>query len=267
MYGVSTINIELTSRCNKECWMCGRRKLEALDPKWKESLGDMDYNLYLRIIAQVPPMTVVQLHWNGEPTLYPYLVEAAAMAKRQAHAHVCMDTNGLTLADLKRCLEFDSITVSVISDDSDKNWGTQVDQLEQFCEANPTMINLRFLGERIPIDAFENLAHQYGLNIIRRTLHDADMSRNYQKPVVKPEIGVCLDLLHHLAIDIHGDVYPCVRFNPKKINCLGNIKNRKLADISRSKIRLSLIRDHFMGYRGEVPLCSGCDYYGCPVGG
>ena len=26
--GLGNINIELTSRCDKSCWMCGRRKVE-----------------------------------------------------------------------------------------------------------------------------------------------------------------------------------------------------------------------------------------------
>ena len=27
--GLSTINIELSSRCDKACWMCGRRKVDS----------------------------------------------------------------------------------------------------------------------------------------------------------------------------------------------------------------------------------------------
>jgi MoaA/NifB/PqqE/SkfB family radical SAM enzyme len=31
--GLGNINIELTSRCNKSCWMCGRRKVEKEMPE------------------------------------------------------------------------------------------------------------------------------------------------------------------------------------------------------------------------------------------
>lgn len=267
MYGISTINIELTSRCNKDCHMCGRRKLEATKPGYKESLGDMDYNMFLNIIDQVHPGTVTQLHWNGEPTLYPYLAKAAYMAKRHAGAIVCMDTNGLMLGSLKNCHDFDSITVSVITGDTFANYQTQADQIALFCAANDTMVNLRILGDDVAVDFFfQSVIDHYGLQLIRRTLHDANMSRNYQRRVTMPEIGVCLDLLHHLAIDRNGDIYPCVRFNPAGLLRLGNVATDRLADVAQGEKRQTLINAHFEGRRKDMLLCGGCHFYGCPVG-
>lgn len=39
--GLGTINIELTSRCNKNCWMCGRRKVDREYPELALNYGDM----------------------------------------------------------------------------------------------------------------------------------------------------------------------------------------------------------------------------------
>ena len=74
--GLSTVNIELTSRCNKCCWMCGRRKVDRLYPELKKNYGDMDFKLLETIEEQLPDDIVIQFHNNGEPLLYPRLNDA-----------------------------------------------------------------------------------------------------------------------------------------------------------------------------------------------
>jgi wyosine [tRNA(Phe)-imidazoG37] synthetase (radical SAM superfamily) len=89
--GLSTINIELSSRCNKECWCCGRRKIDRDFPDIKLKYGDMPFDLLEIIASQLPPNIVVQLHNNGEPTLYPRLGDAIRLFKKQITQ---FDTNG-----------------------------------------------------------------------------------------------------------------------------------------------------------------------------
>jgi len=91
-------------------------------------------------------------------------------------------------------------------------------------------------------------------------------SFNYQKKVTIPEVGFCLDLMNHLVIDRYGDIYPCVRFNPDKYNCLGNIKKHKLIDIWNGPIRYRLIKEHIKGNRKCSELCKKCDFWGIPRG-
>ena len=43
--GLSNINIELTNRCNKNCWMCGRRKVERDFSELALNYGDMQFSL------------------------------------------------------------------------------------------------------------------------------------------------------------------------------------------------------------------------------
>ena len=92
--GLTTVNVELTSRCNKDCWMCGRRKVDRDHPEITMNYGDMDLKLVASIAKQLPDGIVVQLHSNGEPLLYPQFKEAAGLFKRQIR---CMDTNGKLL--------------------------------------------------------------------------------------------------------------------------------------------------------------------------
>ena len=92
--GLAVVNVELTSRCNKSCWMCGRRKIERDYPELVLKYGDMDFNLIEKIAEQLPPNIVVQLHNNGEPTLYPQLGDAIKLFDEQITS---FDTNGKLL--------------------------------------------------------------------------------------------------------------------------------------------------------------------------
>jgi len=258
MFGISTVNIELTSRCNKDCWMCGRRRQEKLDPDYFATLGNMPLWMVHKIADQLDPGTVVQLHWNGEPTLYPNLHEASKILDI-AGMYVCMDTNGLALHEHKLDF-FWSVTVSVVQGDSEENYAQQLRNIKWLCDIFHGKINIRELGS-VPAMVYPDRA-----DVIKRILHAPEMSRDYEKEVTKPEIGVCLDLLHHPAIDRKGNVYPCVRFNPEGKNLLGNVDDKPLSEIFTCDRRLEMIRLHFAGRRHDVDLCNQCDYYGIPRG-
>lgn len=277
MLGVSTINIELTSRCNKNkksglfkaCHMCGRRRMEKENPKYNDTQGDMPLDTLRTIAKQLDPGTLVQLHWNGEPTLYKD-INAAATCFKLANCYVTMDTNGLMLGNRRNdLLLFDSITVSVIQGDSRENYIRQGRQIQkyfriEYFEPIVPMLNIRALG-RIP-KVFYQLAKKYNIKIIQRIFHSPQMSRDYSKHVTIPEIGVCMDLLNHPAIDRFGSVYPCVRINPTGQNYLGNVNDIPLAAILDGPKRRRLIRDHFAGRRDKIALCADCDYWGIPRG-
>ena len=57
--GLAIINIELTSLCNKSCWMCGRGRIEKEYPELVTEDGHMDLNLLKNIAAQLPSNIVV----------------------------------------------------------------------------------------------------------------------------------------------------------------------------------------------------------------
>ena len=79
--GFSTINVELTNRCNKNCWMCGRRERENLYGDVYNK--DMDFDLVKLIAKQIPFTSIVHLHNNGEGLLYPRFGDAARLFHRQ----------------------------------------------------------------------------------------------------------------------------------------------------------------------------------------
>jgi radical SAM protein with 4Fe4S-binding SPASM domain len=102
--------------------------------------------------------------------------------------------------------------------------------------------------------------------ICHRILHSPDGSYDYEKRTTKPETGVCLEMLHKLAIDRHGNVFPCVRFDPHLKNKLGNVDGRPLTDIWIHPIRKGWVRQHIEGRRNLVPLCKTCEFWGIAKG-
>jgi len=109
--GLTTVNVELSSRCQKACWMCGRRKIDKKYPNIKMNYGDMDFQLVKAIAEQLPDGIVVQFHDNGEPLLYPRFGEAVRLFDCQIK---CMDTNGKLIVEKANEIidNLDTLTIS-----------------------------------------------------------------------------------------------------------------------------------------------------------
>ena len=71
--GLSQINVELSSKCDKRCYFCGHQN-EKVNVGLR--YGDMDLTLLAHIAGQVPRGTIIQAHRDGEPLVYPHLAEA-----------------------------------------------------------------------------------------------------------------------------------------------------------------------------------------------
>lgn len=261
--GLSVVNIELTSRCNKDCWMCGRRKIDKEYPEIVMKYGDMDFELLKLISNQIPEDIVIQFHNNGEPTLYPKLGNALRVFGNNIRS---FDTNGKLLVEKSNEIieNLETLTISVIEKDNEGD--IQFESVTKFLEIKgdrKPYIIYRLLGN------VENKERWYELPgvVVTRILHDPLGSYNYKKrnPTI-PETGICQDLLTHLVIDKDGDVFPCVRFDPEKRQCLGNIKENKLIDMWNGKKRKEMIKYHLKGDRSKFPICKDCKYWGIPTG-
>jgi len=260
--GLTTVNVELTSLCNKNCWMCGRRKTERDYPELVLKYGHMDFELVEKIANELPPGIVVQLHNNGEPLLYPRFGEAAKLFDKQIKNIV---TNGKLLVEKAEEIidNLDTIAVSIIENDDEAD--EQYEILKKFLEIKgdrkPYTV-LRLNGDVDP-ERYEAL----GLTIVSRTIHSPMGSFNYRKSPTIPEVGMCLDFLNHLAINKDGDVSICVRFDPKRLGVLGNVNEESLSDIWNGEKRMKWKELHMQGRRKEIPLCAYCHFWGVPTGG
>lgn len=261
--GLINVNVELTSRCNKSCWMCGRRKIEKEYPELALKYGDMEFSLVEKIAKSLPQNIVVHLHNNGEPLLYPRFGEAVRLFDRQVTNIV---TNGKLLVEKADEIidNLDTIAISVIENDPEGD--QQYDIIKNFIaikdEKKPHVV-LRLNGE-VNSDSYE----KFGVLIARRIIHSPMGSFNYRKrnPTI-PEIGICLDFLNHLAINREGKVSICVRFDPKGLGIIGDVNEQPLEAIWNSEKRMKWLEYHKQGRRELVPLCSYCHFWGVPTGG
>jgi len=67
--------------------------------------------------------------------------------------------------------------------------------------------------------------------IATRILHNPLGSFKYTKNPPVPEIGICLEILNHMAINRFGKVSICVRFDPKGLGIIGDAAVDPLLDI------------------------------------
>ena len=145
--GLYCIHLELTSRCNKNCWMCGRRKIDRKFPEIAANYGDMDFELVQKIADQVPEGIVVQFHNNGEPLLYPRFGEAVRLFEDQIK---CIDTNAKLIVDKADEIidNLDTITISVF--ERDEEGDEQYELVKKFLEikgAKKPNVIYRCLGD------------------------------------------------------------------------------------------------------------------------
>jgi hypothetical protein len=241
--------------------MCGRRKIDREYPEIAMNYGDMDFEIVKKIAEQIPKGIVIQFHNNGEPLLYPRFGEAIRLFKDQIK---CVDTNAkLIVEKANEIIEnLETITISVIENDPEGNeqYGLVKRFLEIKGKRKPNMI-YRCLGN-VDTERWKKLD---GI-IATRILHNPLGSFKYTKNPTVPEIGICLEILNHMAINRFGKVSICVRFDPKGLGIIGDAAVYPLLDIWNGPKRKEWLQYHIQGKREGVPLCSYCDFWGVPTG-
>ena len=221
----------------------------------------MEFDLVQEIAKQIPSGIVTQFHWNGESLLHPRFGECVSLFK---HTLRCMDTNAKLLMEKADEIigNLDTITISVIENDPEGD--EQYDNIIRFLDKKgcqkPRLV-YRLLGS-VESGKYERL----GGTVSRRILHAPEGSHHYRKTPTIPEIGICLDLLTHLAIDRFGNVSVCVRFDPHQHGVIGNITHKSLEELWNGEVRRYYLDCHIKGHREYLLLCSKCDYWGVPRG-
>jgi MoaA/NifB/PqqE/SkfB family radical SAM enzyme len=261
--GLGNVNIELTNRCNKACWMCGRRKVEVDYPELTLKYGDMDFVLVKKISLQLPPNMVVQLHNNGEALLYPRFGDAVKLFRKQITNIV---TNGKLLVEKADEIinNLDTMAISIIENDTEAE--EQLKLIKKFLKlkGDKKPFTILRLNGQVDVNKYKKL----GLTMATRILHSPLGSFNYKRNIPTiPEIGICWDFLHHLAINKDGLASICVRFDPKGLGVIGDVKKDTLLKIWNSSKRIKWLQLHKKGLRSEIPLCSYCHFWGVPTSG
>lgn len=259
--GLNNVNVELSSRCNKSCWCCGRRKIDREYPEIAMNYGDMAPALAKSIAEQLPENIVVQFHNNGESLVHPKFGEIIKSYNRQIRT---MDTNGKLIVEKADEIigELDTLTISIIPDDPevDEQYKIVGQFLDIKKDRKPRLI-YRCLGEA-DSKRWEKLP---GI-VVTRVLHSPMGAFGYEKKPTIPEIGICLDMLNHMSIDRFGKVSMCVRFDPDRVGVIGDANTTPLIDIWNSEKWRKWRQYNIEGKREKVPLCSYCNFWGVPTG-
>jgi len=254
LIGLANLNIELTDRCNKECWMCPRQ--QKIDYPTLPEYGDMDYELVKNISKQVPSGVVVQFHDNGEPLLYPNLGEALQLFNAQIR---CLDTNGKLLVEKADEIidNLDTLTVSTFEGDPEAEEQAIILRgfLRKKGDRKPRVI-IRCMGD---VERYKGMA----CLIVPRP-SPAVGNPGYSRGSTVPEIGICLDALHHMVIKRDGKVKMCVQYDPLNNGVIGDATRSSLVDIWGGKRRMRYLGYHVEGTRSLMAPCSSCDYWGVP---
>lgn len=271
--GLANVNIELTSRCNKNCHMCGRRERDRI---YKDlEYGDMPFEMVEKIAEQIPSGIVVQLHNNGEPLLYPRFGEVANLFKKKG-CITSITTNGKLI--VKKFDEIvnnlNSISISIFENDPEVD--SQFELITKFLELkdnkyndrnNSTFVVLRFIGN-VDESRYKEFLDRPDVIRAKRVLHSPQGSVCYTSPPTVPEFGICVEFLRHLAIDRYGNVSCCVRFDPDGALRLGNINDKSLARMWSGLKRRTMLRLHATGQREKIPFCGKkCHFWGIATSG
>lgn len=260
--GLSQLNVELSSRCDRQtlCGFCGHQDRKT-NPNLK--FGDMDFALLQSIAAQVPAGIIASFHRDGDSLVYGRLGEALALF---AHCPRSVVTHGETLGAraaelIDNCA---TVTVSVIPKDKDREM--QLASVREF---------LRLKGDRAPMFQFKFVGHienpepylALGVPVIGRRLHSKKGNWSYERedPPV-PEVRVCLELLGHPSINWRGQVFACQRLSPNDEGLIGDLNTESLDAIWNGPKRAEMLRHHMAGRRDLAGgLCPKCLYWGIPA--
>lgn len=101
-FDVGVMHLELTSRCNLLCPMCGRTTgMDGDNIKLKKrddlDLTDTDPRVIQQALEDMKPFLPNHVFINGnygDPIMYPYLLEVVKMCKDMGVAQVTLSTNG-----------------------------------------------------------------------------------------------------------------------------------------------------------------------------
>ena len=91
MNDITSMQLEVTTRCNFDCIFCSGRHMEQ---------KHMDFELVKKAIDMFPHLKEIQMQGEGEPLLHPGFFELVKYAKK-AGLYVLTTTNGSLLTDKK----------------------------------------------------------------------------------------------------------------------------------------------------------------------
>lgn len=276
--------IEASSRCNLKCRFCVNRNLPP------EQKGDMDFNLYKKIIDEISgKVHDINLFHRGEPLLNRNIIPMISYAagsgiKARIHTNATLLDKELSRSIILASLDlisfsFDGYTREIYEKnrsgaDFEESLGKIIDFLKikkQLKSKKPyTIIQViqqekelskKEIGEqrKIFLKNFRNLPLD---KIISRTPHNwgglLEINRLDKKRKGNERVVSCTFPWYSLTIFYDGRVFLCPQDFEGKI-CLGNLNKNRINEIFNGEIIKSMRETFKSGIIGNTIPCRDCD--------
>ncbi|MFC1631921.1 radical SAM/SPASM domain-containing protein [Candidatus Omnitrophota bacterium] len=267
--------VETTNRCNADCLMCPRSKM-------KRPIGDMDFKLFKKLIAEAKEYTeLVWLHLAGEPLLHPGLFEMIAYAKSTG-INLGFSTNAISLDEIRARKIIDSgLDLLIISfDGATKETYEKIRRLSNFQQTLDNVLNYLKLKEKSAkfpytqiqcvymkenqdeVEKFNKMWQQTSVDSVRFKPYfrfpsiKEDLTAS-QPAAAKPD-KPCFLLWRQCSIYWDGTVVSCC-WDHLGQTPLGNLNNQSLAEIWNGPQMQSLRKKHLQGRYKDIGLCKTCN--------
>jgi len=268
--------VELTSKCNLNCIMCGKNN----SMRAKEH---MDFELFKKIIddAKKSNIDAFQFSYYGESTLYPKLIEAIKYTKEKIpNSFISMNTNGLTLTPKfsKNLLDtnIDSIVISIEGNNKE-----EYETIRVGSSWNILRKNIKNLREIIDRGNYHTKLGIMGLNVndiyIDKELYiktwgaysNTLFTRNTKelnKKIKEPffsKLMPCRKIFGEMVIMTSGDVTRC-DYDWEGIVSYGNIKDSTILELWNTPSLYQIRQKHLLGQKRKINFCDICTYRADP---
>jgi len=268
--------VELTSKCNLDCTMCGKDN----SIRTKEH---MDFELFRKIIddANKSNINAFQLSYYGESTLYPKLIEAITYIKENIpNSFISMNTNGLTLTPkfIKNLLDtnIDSIVISIEGNNKEEyeairvggSWNLlrkNIKNLKEMIDANNYLTKIGIMGLNvddiyIDQDLYIKTWGEYSDTLFSR--NTKELNAKIKEPVFH-KLLPCRSIFGQMVIMTSGDVTRC-DYDWEGVVSYGNVKDSTILELWNSPSLRKIRLKHLLGQKRNIDFCDTCTYRADP---
>ena len=271
------ITVDITNRCNLQCFMCPRNKV-------KMELGDIDFGLFKKIIDEASGYLPVSLvpFFRWEPLLHNDLIEMLNFASAKGLKPIQLATNAFFLKSelSERILDsgIDFITFSIdvnvpglykkirINSDFERVFSNIVNFIELKKKKGLTLPEIQVSAVKTKdsspfIVEFINFWKDKVDKVRIYPVHslDTDIGKIDSASAVKTR-KPCLKLLTDMVIYWNGDVAIC-NHDWQRNFFIGNVKNSSLKDIWQNGVYQDLRKRHLDNNLKDVVPCNYCSHW------
>ncbi|MDH5523657.1 MAG: radical SAM protein [Desulfobulbaceae bacterium] len=277
------LDICLTNRCNLRCVMC-RRTQEIKKGIFQDTPGDMDFEIYKKIIDEVASKGgyAVHLSGDGEPLFHKDIIKMIRYAREKNILDLFMHTNATLLfedvaaelidAGLTRLIisidshtkdTYESIRVGANFDVVVKNIRTLMKMKREkglkypFVRVQAVDMNNNYEVRQQYDEFFSEIVDSIGhieyinynkLDETNRAYRDREYNNDY----------VCNQLWQRLCVNYDGNVYSCLIINDDSL--LGSIVDSTISDLWLGDKMQSMRKVHLEGGISGILPCLKCGF-------